>query len=180
MSIKVVFLADVESNRVGDIREVKNGYARNFLLPRRLALAATKEAVERASAEARREERRQATRDAEAQRLVDKIGSEPFVITARVGETGRLYGSVTNSDIAEAVSARAGQEIDRRNVELPEPIRQTGQYTIRLRLTRNVNADVTLDVQPEGGVQPEPVAPAPTRDYDDSDADYEPEDESTE
>src|SRR5581483_9485845 len=139
MSMKVVFLADVESNRVGEIRDVKNGYARNFLLPRGLALAATKEAVERAQAEARREERRQATRDSEAETLIGKIGTEPFVITARVGETGRLYGSVTSNDIAEAVSARAGQEIDRRNVELPEPIRQTGEYAIRLRLTRNVS-----------------------------------------
>jgi large subunit ribosomal protein L9 len=178
MSMKVVFLANVESNHVGEIREVKNGYARNFLLPRGLALAATKEAVERAHAAARREERRQATVDAEAQSVVARIGEEPFVLTARVGETGRLYGSVTSSDIAEAVSARSGHEIDRRSVELGEPIRQIGQYTIRLRLTRNVHAEITLDVQPEGGVLPEPVAPPPAIEYGNAASFTEDEDES--
>src|SRR5579875_50456 len=159
-TMKVVFLADVDSNRVGEVKEVKDGYARNYLLPRGLALLATKEAVERARAAARREERRQAERDAAAQAILARIGEEPFVITAHVGETGRLYGSVTSADIAAAIAARIGEEFDRHMIELPEPIRQTGRYTVRLRLSRNVRGEITVDVQPEGG-QPVPATSTP-------------------
>src|SRR5579875_703269 len=144
-TMKVVFLADVDSNRVGEVKEVKDGYARNYLLPRGLALLATKEAAER---------------DAAAQAILARIGEEPFVITAHVGETGRLYGSVTSADIAAAIAARIGEEFDRHMIELPEPIRQTGRYTVRLWLSRNVRGEITVDVQPEGG-QPVPATSTP-------------------
>lgn len=153
--MKVVFLETVPNGpRVGDVKDVKNGYARNFLLPRGMALPATPAALERAQAAMRREERRQVALDTDASHLIARIGSEPFVLTARVGETGRLYGSVTAADIAEAIDARSGAELDRRTIELGEPIRQVGDYTIHVRLTRNVGADVQVQVRGENGEGP--------------------------
>ncbi len=176
--MKVVFLETVPNGpRVGDVKDVKNGYARNFLLPRGVALPATKDAVERALAAMRREERRQVALDSDATRLRERIGSEPFVLRARVGETGRLYGSVTAADIAEAIDARAGTEIDRRTIELGEPIRQVGDYTIHVRLTRNVGADVQVHVRGEDdgrgttALPPAPVAAATAAADDSADAD---------
>ena len=148
--MKVVFLESAGTAQVGDIKDVKNGYARNFLLPRGMALPATPDAIQRAQARARAEDRRQASLDAEAGTVAERIGNEPLVMHARVGETGRLYGSITAADIAEALSARAGQEIDRHLVQLDEPIRQTGEHTVHIRFTRNVGADVQVNVQPLG------------------------------
>ncbi|MHB8575767.1 MAG: 50S ribosomal protein L9 [Dehalococcoidia bacterium] len=144
--MKVVFVENVASARIGDVKEVKNGYARNFLLPRGMALPATETFVERAQARARAEGRRQVQLDRQAQTLADAIAGKPITLTARVGETGRLYGSVTASDIAEALTALAGTEIDRHTIELAEPIRQVGEYSVHVRLTRNVSADVQVHV----------------------------------
>src|SRR5579883_3166343 len=106
--MKVVFLEDAPGGHTGDVKEVKNGYARNFLLPRGVALPATKEAVERAQARARAEERRQAALDTEARSVLERFAGTPVTLRARVGETGRLYGSITAADIAEELSKRAG------------------------------------------------------------------------
>ncbi|HZU77828.1 MAG TPA: 50S ribosomal protein L9 [Dehalococcoidia bacterium] len=146
--MKVVFLQDAPSARTGEVKDVKNGYARNFLLPRGIALPATKEAVERAQARARAEERRQAALDAEAKKLLDKVAGAVITLRARVGETGRLYGSITAADIADELGTMTGTEFDRRTIELGEPIRQVGEHTVHVRLTRNVATDITVNVQP--------------------------------
>jgi large subunit ribosomal protein L9 len=149
MAMKVVFVEDVPGGaRIGEVKEVKNGYARNFLLPRGMALPATPAFIEKAQARARQEERRQAALDAEASTLLERIAGEPLTLTARVGETGRLYGSITAADIAEALTARSGHEVDRHTIMLGEPIRQVGEHTVRMRLTRNVGTDLTINVQP--------------------------------
>ena len=146
--MKVVFLEDAPGAHIGDIKEVKNGYARNFLLPRGMALPATTSFVERAQARARAEQRRQVALDTEAQTLVERVGAQPLTMHARVGDTGRLYGSITAQDIAQALSERAGREVERRMIELAEPIRQVGEHTVRLRLTRNVSTTVQVNVEP--------------------------------
>lgn len=146
--MKVVFLEDAPGARIGDIKEVKNGYARNFLLPRGVALPATAPFIERAQARARAEERRQVSLDTEARGVVEKIGEQPITLRARVGETGRLYGSITAQDIADALSERTGREVERRTIELGEPIRQVGEHTVHVRITRNVGTDITVNVQP--------------------------------
>ncbi|HEY8838677.1 MAG TPA: 50S ribosomal protein L9 [Dehalococcoidia bacterium] len=145
--MKVVFLEEAPGARIGDIREVKNGYARNYLLPRGMALPATITYIEKAQSRMRAEERRQASVDTQARELVEKFGDQPLVMHARVGETGRLYGSITAADIAEALSARAGHGVERRSIELGEPIRQVGEHTVHVRLTRNVSTDVTVKVE---------------------------------
>jgi large subunit ribosomal protein L9 len=148
--MKVVFLQNVEgSGRTGEIKEVADGFARNFLLPRRLAAPATRDAVKRAEALAAAEARRQAELDEEARTLAEKL-TAPIVITARAGEQGRLYGSVTAADIAEEASKLAGQEVDRHLLVLEEPIKEVGTYEIPLRLTQNVEATLTVEVASEG------------------------------
>jgi large subunit ribosomal protein L9 len=161
--MKVVFLQNVEgSGRTGEIKEVADGFARNFLLPRRLAAAATPDAVKRAEARAVVETRRQAELDEQARALAE--GLVPIVITARVGEKGRLYGSVTSGDIAEEVSKLVGQEVDRHMLVLEEPIKDVGIYEVPLRLTRNVEATVMVEVVGEGvAVEEKEEAPPKAR-----------------
>jgi large subunit ribosomal protein L9 len=147
--MKVVFLQNVEgSGRTGDIKEVADGFARNFLLPRRLAAPAAPDAIKRAEGIAAAEARRQAELDGEARTLAEKL-TAPIVITVRAGEQGRLYGSVTAADIAEEASKLAGQEVDRHLMVLEEPIKEVGTYEIPLRLTQNVEATVTVEVVSE-------------------------------
>ncbi|MYE45340.1 MAG: 50S ribosomal protein L9 [Chloroflexi bacterium] len=155
--MKVVFLETVEGSGMrGEVRTVANGYARNYLLPRGLAAAATPTLLRRAETLAAQEEERQRLLDGQAQELVGKLEGQRLIMPVRVGEQGRLYGSVTNADIAEKAGEILGEELDRRRVLLPEAIRQVGVYTVPLRLSRNVTADaevVVVDVEAPQGVE---------------------------
>ncbi|MXZ46228.1 MAG: 50S ribosomal protein L9 [Chloroflexi bacterium] len=153
--MKVVFLETVEgSGTRGEVKTVAAGYARNFLLPRGLAAPATPTLLMRAETLAQEEEERQRLLDEQAQELVGKLEGQRLVIPVRVGEQGRLYGSVTNGDIAEKAGEILGEEVDRRRILLPEAIRQVGVYTVPIRLSRNVTVEqevVVVDVEaPEG------------------------------
>lgn len=135
--------------RRGEIVKVANGYARNYLLPRKLALLATegnKKQVERERAkfEAKEAEERKVV-EAQAARLANVEVS----IARRVGETDALYGSVTTSDIAEALAAK-GFEIDRRKLQLDEPIKRIGDYDVPVKLHRDVTATIKVKVVAEG------------------------------
>lgn len=146
--MKVVFLEDVPgTGNVGEVKVVKNGYARNYLIPRGLAAPATKGNVQVAQARAQQAAKRQAQLDAHAQGLVGMLEGKTITIQANVGEQGRLYGSVTNGDIAEELSKIVGEEVDRHGVLLPEPIRQVGEYQVRVRFTRNVETTVPVVVE---------------------------------
>jgi large subunit ribosomal protein L9 len=152
--VKVVFLETVEgSGSMGEVRTVAPGFARNYLLPRGLAAPATPQILARAERLREIEEERQRSEDARAQGLVGKF-ERPIVIGVRVGEQGRLYGSVTNADIAQKAGEILGEELDRRRILLPEAIRQVGVYPTGIRLSRNVTADATVVVvdadAPEG------------------------------
>lgn len=150
--MRVVFLDDVDGiARAGEIKNVADGYARNFLLPRKLATAATTAEVQRAEARARKIQAEQAKRDTAAQAVADRLNEKVITITARAGEQGRLFGSVTSSEIAEELSKLAGSEIEHRQVALDAPIKDIGPRQISVSLTRNVKATVTIDVVPEGG-----------------------------
>jgi len=153
--VKVVFLETVEGSALrGEVKTVANGYARNFLLPRGLAAPATPALLERAETLAKLEEERQQSLDEQARQLIGKLAGETLVMAVRVGEQGRLYGSVTNADIAKQAGEMLGEELDRRRILLPEVIRQVGLYTVPIRLSRNVTADVEVAVvdaeAPEG------------------------------
>ena len=147
--MRVVFLETVlGSGQAGEVKNVADGYARNYLLPRKLALPATPENLRRAEAKAQGEARRQGRLDAGAQAVLAQLEGKGVTIAVRVGEQGRLFGSVTSQDIAQEVSKLAGQEIDHRQLELPEPIREVGEYSVVLRLTRNVEVALPVAVVP--------------------------------
>src|SRR5438105_7557584 len=116
--------------RAGEIKEVKDGFARNYLIPRGLAAVATTGAVKQAEAQRQAEERREAKNVSQNQALGDRVAATTVTLRARVGEQGRLYGAITTADIATALAAEVGHEIDRRRVELDEPIRHLGEYKI--------------------------------------------------
>jgi large subunit ribosomal protein L9 len=153
--VKVVFLETVEgSASMGEVKTVAPGYARNYLLPRGLAAPATPDVLARAERLREIEENRQRLEDERALGLVGKLEGHPLVMAVRVGEQGRLYGSVTNVDIAQKAGEILGEELDRRRVLLPEAIRHTGVYSVVLRLSRSVQPAVQVVVvdadAPEG------------------------------
>ena len=153
--MKVVFFEDVEGTaQVGEVKEVKNGFARNFLLPRGVAGAATKDNLQRANSLAQKEVRRQEKLDGEARGVSTKLDGYTVTLEARVGETGRLFGSITNRDIAEALTAKAGIEVDPHIVRLADPIRQIAPPPVTINFTPNVPAEVTVDVVPDEASKP--------------------------
>ena len=156
--MKVVFLEEVPGSAlVGEVKEVKNGYARNYLLPRGLALPATKDNLRRGERLAKADTIRQDKLDSAAQGLAAKIDGARIKLSARVGEQGRLYGSVTAVHIADELSRLAGQDVGHRQVLLPQSIRAIGTEEVRVRLTRNVFAAVTVEVAPEEVEKEEPT-----------------------
>ena len=148
--MKVVFFEDVEGTAdVGDVKVVKNGFARNFLLPQGLAGPTTPPNLQRANSLAEKEARRQAKLDGEAVVHQERLEGYAVTFEARVGETGRLYGSVTNRDIAQKVEESSGIEIDPRAVLLSEPIRDLGTRSATIKFTRNVSVDIIVVVEPD-------------------------------
>ena len=147
--MKLILTQPVQKlGKPGDIVQVADGYGRNFLIPRSLAILASKgnlKQAEKLSADHERHEQKVRT-DAEA--LAARIRATPVTLSARAGESDKLYGSITASDIAEAIQAQIGVEVDRRRVELEEPIRQLGDATVAVRLHPDVTAEVTVRVVP--------------------------------
>jgi large subunit ribosomal protein L9 len=150
--VKVVFLEDVTGTaRIGDIKDVKPGFARNYLLPRRLAMAATPSVVKSAEQRAARETRLQEGRDNDARAVAARVEAAPQSFTAKAGSTGKLFGSVGTTDIAARVGEVVGSEFDRHNVLLADPIKELGDYKVAVKLTKNVTATVSVSVVGEDG-----------------------------
>jgi len=144
----------------GEIVKVKAGYARNYLLPRRLAVVATASNVRQIESERaallKKEARERSTAEAQAAQL----GALRLTFERKVGEHGLLYGSVTAMHVAEAIREK-GYEIDRRRVTLPDTIKEVGEYTATVRLHRDVSVELPVVVTGEGGAAAAPAAPAP-------------------
>ena len=152
--MRVIFLKDVPPTaRAGDIRVVKNGFARNYLLPNGLADLATKEVVARAAGLRREAEQRRLSEAADWRTLGEALTETPVVVTARSGPTGRLYGSITPAIVAQRLSEIIGRTVDRRAVRFPTPVRQTGQFNIPIRLYEDVQIDIKLVVVAESVVE---------------------------
>jgi large subunit ribosomal protein L9 len=155
MAIEVILREHVEHlGRRGEIVRVANGYARNYLLPRKLALAVTEENKRQIERERAKAEAREAEEVMAAQALQTRIEAVELVIARRVGENGVLYGSVTSADVAEALAARQ-LVIDRRKIHLPDPIKAIGDHAVPVRLHRDVTATVKVKVVAEGAGTPE-------------------------
>ncbi|CAJ65473.1 MULTISPECIES: 50S ribosomal protein L9 [Frankia] len=131
----------------GDIVEVANGYGRNYLVPRKYAILATKGA-ERQVEQIKRARSARAVRDlGHAQEIAGQLGGLKVELISRAGKEGRLFGSVTAADVVEAVTAAGGPELDRRRVELTTPIKSLGAYTVAVHLHPEVTASVKLQVK---------------------------------
>ncbi len=155
--MKVVFLEEVEgSGNIGEVRNVADGFARNYLLPRRLAVPATEHNIRIAEARAQVEMKRQAKLDSEAQVLVERMVGKSITLTVKAGPQGRLYGSVTGRDIAEELGKLIHAEVEHRQVDLEEPIREVGLFEVPIRFTRNVRTSVEVTVVGEGEEAPAP------------------------
>src|SRR5262245_32619378 len=148
--MKVVLREDVETlGRKGDLLEVADGYARNYLVPRGLAIVATKGVVNQAAAMRRNRQLRD-DRDREAaQEIATRLTGTPITITARAGEAGKLFGSVTAADIVAAVKAQTNVEIDRRKLELPEPLKELGTAEVPAQLHSEVTVQLSIEVTAE-------------------------------
>ena len=146
----------------GDVVKVAAGYARNYLLPRKLALPATDGNKRHVERERKIMEVKEADEKAQASAIASRIEAIDVVITRRVGETDALYGSVTSADIAEFLKGK-GFEIDRRKLILPEPIKTIGTHPVPLKLHRDVTVTIKVQVAKEGGAAtPAPPAEATT------------------
>lgn len=147
--MKLILREDVENlGKSGDLVTVKDGFGRNYLLPRKMAVLANEQNVRQLDHDKGVIAARQAKLKGAAEEQAKKISAIKVTIKRKVGEQDKLYGSVTVLDIAEAVAAQ-GQKIDRRHIHLPEPIKAVGAHEVEVRLHRDVHAKITVDVQPE-------------------------------
>ena len=162
--MKVILADDVDNlGRKGDVVTVADGYARNFLVPNGLALFASKGSLRQAEQMRRaREEQERKVKEAAAAR-VGALGASPVYISARAGEEGRLFGSVTKADVARAIEDQLGEKVDRHLVRLDDPIRSLGTHTVEINLHEEVNGMVTVEViaheEEEAEAGSEPAAP---------------------
>ncbi|MBO5287572.1 MAG: 50S ribosomal protein L9 [Clostridia bacterium] len=145
--MKVVLLQDVKSQgKKNDIIEVSEGYARNFLFPRKLAIVADAKAINDIKSKESSEKHRIEVERAKAKELADKIGEITVKITQEAGNEGKFYGAVTSKDIAEALKKQFGIEADKRKIELPSPIKAFGTYKVDVKLYQDICGKLTVCV----------------------------------
>jgi large subunit ribosomal protein L9 len=147
--IEVILREDIKTlGKAGALVRVKPGYARNFLLPKGLAYEATAGNKKRIEGEQRAQQAKLSAEKAGAQEFAAKLGEVKLSIAAKAGEEGKLFGSVTSQEIADLLAAQ-GHEVDKRKIELEQPIRQLGHHTVTVRLHPEVHAEVHVDVVAE-------------------------------
>ena len=146
--MKVILLQDVKGKgKKGQMLEVSDGYARNFMLPKKLAVEATTDAIntmrmnDKAAAEKAAKER------AEALEVSHKLKELILVVTAKGGGAGRLFGSVTNQEIADALKAKSGIALDKRKIVIADPIKNVGTYTVTCKLGYEISAPLTVKIE---------------------------------
>jgi len=148
--MEVLLLKDVAKlGKAGEIKRVADGYGRNYLIPKGLAALPTEGARRRQEAIQRDQERKVKRFEDQAGKMGEAIGGLTLAFRARAGEGGRLYGSVTNADIAERLEAELGQKVDKRRVELEEPLRELGTFPVKVRLASDVVPEITVVIEPE-------------------------------
>jgi large subunit ribosomal protein L9 len=148
--MRIVLRDDVEKlGKKGDLVDVADGYARNYLVPRGLAMKATRGVVAQAESMRRNRESREVRDRQAAEALVPQLAAKRIEVKARAGEGGKLFGSVTTTDIVAAIAEQTGVTLDRRNVTLDEPIRELGSVEVSVKLDAGVEATVGVDVVAE-------------------------------
>ena len=145
--MKVLFLQDVRPTaRAGDVKEVKDGFGRNYLIPQGYAVIATEHELRRAASLRQQAEDRRLVEAKEWQEVADGLKEQKVRIEVRTGPTGRLYGSVTNTMIAEKLGEMTNREIDRKGIQIPAPIRAIGNYKIPAKFVDGVSATLAVEV----------------------------------
>jgi large subunit ribosomal protein L9 len=145
--MKIILQKPIETlGQAGEVVQVADGYARNYLFPRGLAMPATRGALRHAERVKAQHQQRMEQGKAEAQALSDRLGRSPVRIEAQAGEEGKLFGSITGQHIAEQVAEQLGENVDHRDIRLEEPIRSLGAHTVSVHLHPEVDATVTVDV----------------------------------
>ena len=147
--MKVVFLEDVEGTAiVGEVREVANGYARNFLLPRGVAVVPTEPNLQRARSLAEKEARHQEQLDIEASVFIDRLSNYVVTFEVRVGETGQLFGSVTTQMISDMLN-KSGYDIDKKDIIIEDSIKAVGNHYSTISLGQDISARIKIKVKAE-------------------------------
>ncbi len=157
--MRVVFLEDVSGvAQGGDVKEVKNGFARNYLIPKSLAVPATHNALQRVAKLARQAGVTRVRRLSDMKELAEELQGRQVSVEMRAGTSGRLYGSVTDTIVAEALSELTEKDVDRRMIEIPEAIRELGLYDLGVTLHPEVEATIKVLVYPIGSDPEEMLA----------------------
>ena len=148
--MKVLLLKDVyKLGRAGDIKKVADGYGRNFLIPQGLAVLATAGALKQVEKIRSKAEVRRTELNSELKDLAGQINGLTLVFDAKAGETGKLYGSITTQDVADAITEKVRYEVKKQQVDM-QPIRTLGEYTVHVRLTMDLVPEVKIIVHREG------------------------------
>jgi len=148
--MKVVFLQDVPNvAQAGEMKDVADGYARNFLIPRKLAAQADPKMMNAIEAQVRSRARQAAQNEAEMTELAEQLDGKEITITARVGANERLYGSITTGDIIAELEKSFGIIVDKRKIEMENPIRELGSHEIPIRLTKDIVPNITVTITGE-------------------------------
>ena len=146
--MKVILLQDVKGKgKKGQMIEVSDGYARNYMLPRKIAVEATADAVNTMRMNDKATQERIAREKAEALEISKKLRAMVLTVTARGGGSGRLFGSVTNQEIADALEKNAGIKLDKRKIVIADPIKSVGTYTVTCKLGYEINAPLTVKIE---------------------------------
>ena len=146
--MKVILLQDVKGKgKKGQLLEVSDGYARNFMLPRKIAVEATADAVNTMRMNDKATQERIAREKAEAMETAKKLRELTVTVTAKGGGNGRLFGSVTNQEIADALKAKAGIVLDKRKIVISDAIKNVGTYTVTCKLGYEITAPLTVNIE---------------------------------
>jgi len=146
--MNVVFLKNVPNvAKSGEIKDVPDGYARNYLIPNKLAAPATANVKSQLEAQTKAQEKKQAQMEAEYRQMSDNISKMNIVIKAKAGAKSRLFGSITSADIAKELESSGGLVIDKRKIELAEPIRELGNFEVTIKLCKDFNPKLKVTVK---------------------------------
>ncbi len=148
--MKVIFLEDVSAKgKKGEMKEVADGYAKNYLIPRGLAMIATKPAVKAYEQKVKSDAKRQEQKLEDMKALAQKLNGTEIKFKAKAGDKERIHGSITAADIASELTKVSGIEIDKKKVELSEPLRTLGTHEVELVLIRDIKANVSVTIEEE-------------------------------
>jgi len=148
--MKVILLKDISGKgKAGEIKEVSQGFARNFLLPQGLALIATPAAIKQVEFRLQREENQEIVDQAKLAELAEQIKGSEIHFQARTGAGDRLFGSITAADIAEKLSQTMGSVVDKRKIDIDKPLRQVGSHEITIKLAKGLEPRIIVVIEPE-------------------------------